>query len=140
MTAGMECDTVYDASYADGTSISDIRKRDRAGQLVLLGAKSSDASDEFALAAIGDYDKVFAESADAENADTTENRGTFWYLTTKAMGFAPVEHVSTHSCDTATEDGRQRLCWHLSGSGGYRAGESIALNTNTVWRSNGTRL
>ncbi len=60
-----------------------------------------------------------------------------WYLTSEySFGFAP--STTTINCFNADYDERDnsenRLSWHLSGYGGWRAGAAKELTTNSEWR------
>tara|TARA_B100000787_G_C16029422_1_gene222056 strand:- start:150 stop:515 length:366 start_codon:yes stop_codon:yes gene_type:complete len=91
----------------------------------ILGARYG-ASGNFKLAAIGDYNSVFASTTSASTANY--NRGTYWYMKspTGSMGFAQVSAVRLNSADTMETYAATRMSWHLdhSSAGGYRAGDT----------------
>ena len=97
------------------------------------------ASGNFKLAAIGDYNSVFAPTTSTSTA--YYNRGTYWYMRSPSgsMGFAQESAVSLGSADTMQGTyASTRMSWHLDqSSGGYRAGStSVGTLYKTVMYCN----
>jgi hypothetical protein len=124
LTAGLVCVTKYNEAYSHATLDVNVKLpvgASDAPAYAVLGARYSSGvnSGKFKMAAIGDYDYVFAERT---KSTAYENRGTWWYyLPAYSMGFAPSATVSLNSADTTS--GSDRMSWHIN-SGGYRAGHA----------------
>ena len=86
---------------------------------VLLGAKSTMASDSFLLCAMGDPSIAFAKTT--SNSVAKEHNGVYWYnVDSKSIGFAPQSKIGLSSADDLDDEGEKRLSWHWGR--GYRAG------------------
>ena len=132
LTAGLTCTTIYNSPYAHATLAGNV-KRYAVGAspyaYVILGARLG-ASGNFILAAVGDYDAVFAATSSTRTAYM--NNGVYWYFySPKSMGFAASPAVTLNSADVQTDPrSEDRLSWHLDqGSlGGFRVGTTTSLN------------
>ena len=132
LTTGLTCITKYQQPYAHATYSADVKQfavgaSDYA--YALLGARYGYGnSGNFKVAAIGDYDSVFASTSSSSTAYL--NRGTYWYHypgtgSAGSMGFAPDAAVSLSPADTASPGDNTRMSWNLDqSSGGHRAGST----------------
>ena len=51
----------------------------------------------------------------------------------KSFGFAPESNVTLYDVDNKDKQNKQRLSWHLTGRGGWRAGSTTGLYDDTRW-------
>ena len=92
------------------------------------------ASGYWTVAAGGQRSVVFATTV--LNTPTLENGSYFYFTANKSIGFAPNSTINQNGADVENRipcdagNGDLRLSWHLEGSGGWRAGCSISLNTS----------
>jgi len=133
LTSGLTCITKYSQLYAHATQVADVKEFAVGASpyaYAILGARYG-ASGNFKLAAVGEYDAVFAVTSSRYVA--YENSGTYWYnslLTgSKSMGFAPTSSVNLNNADYGDSD-PTRMSWHLTGGGGYRAGVASDSTSN----------
>ena len=125
LTAGLTCITKYSQPYWDNTYSSEVKQYAVGASpyaYALLGARYG-ASGNFKLAAMGDYDAVFAATSSFYSAYS--NSGTYWYFYPGySMGFAPSSFVSLGSrYDSSYYSDSNRMSWHLDHNGdGGRAG------------------
>ena len=123
LTTGLTCITKYQQPYAHATYSADVKQfavgaSDYA--YALLGARYGYGnSGNFKVAAIGDYDSVFASTSSSSTAYL--NRGTYWYHypgtgSAGSMGFAPDAAVSLSPADTASPGDNTRMSWNLDQS------------------------
>ena len=140
LTAGLTCTTIYNSPYAHATLAGNV-KRYAVGYspyaYVILGARLG-ASGDFILAAVGEYDAVFAATSSTTTA--YENNGVYWYFySPKSMGFAATSSVRLITADLLdnSETDSNRLSWHLDSpsadkatNGGYRVGTITGLNSD----------
>ena len=133
ITAGLTCYTHYNARYNHGTRSADVKAYAVGASpytYVIVGARNG-ASGQFLLAAVGEYDAVFAATSSQNMA--YENNGAYWYYySPKSMGFASGPAVVLGSADVQDSPSPEdRLSWHLDQrSGGYRVGTVKELNNN----------
>ena len=127
------CDTYYNEPYSHATQSDDVRTVGASTYThVILGARYG-ASGQFLLAAVGEYDAVFAATSSTTTA--YENNGVYWYFyPSKSIGFASDASVSLNTADTKDSPGSEdRLSWHLDvAAGGYRVGTTKYLNSDTA--------
>ena len=98
----------------------------------VLGARYG-ASGNFKLAAMGDYDAVFA-SRRWLRYSAYYNSGTYWYFYSgRSMGFAPSSSVSLNYWDVYSYYDSTRMSWKLDGYSGGRAG-SISDSTSGLYK------
>ena len=139
LTAGLTCTTIYNSPYAHATLAGNV-KRYAVGYspyaYVILGARLG-ASGDFILAAVGEYDAVFAATSSTTTA--YENNGVYWYFySPKSMGFAATSSVQLNTADDLNRGtDSNRLSWHLDNpsadkatNGGYRVGTITGLNSD----------
>ena len=124
LTAGLTCITKYSQPYSDSTSSSEVKQYAVGASpyaYVLLGARYG-ASGNFKLAAMGDYDTVFAATSSRYSAYS--NSGAYWYFYPgRSMGFAPSSSVDLSWYDYYNRYDSNRMSWYLdNGYGGVRAG------------------
>mmetsp|Transcript_23745 Transcript_23745/g.55377 ORF Transcript_23745/g.55377 Transcript_23745/m.55377 type:complete len:374 (-) Transcript_23745:103-1224(-) len=118
--------------YSHPTTIVDFLPPDKAlrGGSLLVGARRA-SEDILSVAAMGHADVVTAQRSDGS---TTHHNGVHWYcLPAVSVGFAPNSNVTLNQADTQHESSAQRLSWHLTGIGGYRAGSALGLNGSSEW-------
>lgn len=115
--------------------------------LTTAGMLSGCQGDTLMLAARRTGSAVYEVLGAASYADVTFNTGTGnvthnangieWYFSDNwSWGFtAGGDLVSRNSCDTASTNAAQRLCWHTHQgySGGWRAGTFTGLNNDQGW-------
>merc|ERR1740130_392690 len=125
LTSGLNCITKYSQPYTHVTSSAYVKQYAVGASpysYAIIGARYG-ASGNFKLAAVGEYDAVFADTDSRYVA--YENRGTYWYRSTvsasMSMGFAPTSSVNLNNADWQ-DPAPTRLSWHLDIAGGYRAG------------------
>ena len=121
----------YDKPYKHATSSSDLQVPSSA-EYVFVGARSPDGT--ITLGAFGTRAAVLR--ATPLNTPHLHN-GMYWYSTTgKSFGFAPTATIDQGSADTHYREDARRLSWFLdqSGWGGWRAGATLGLGSNTQWR------
>ena len=98
LTAGLTCITKYSEPYSDSTSTSEVKQYSIGASpyaYVVLGARYG-ASGNFKLAAMGEYDAVFAATYSRYTA--YYNSGTYWYHhSAHSMGFAPSSSIRLYS-------------------------------------------
>lgn len=115
-----------------GISLSQI-KADCSGTKVLL-ACATKGSSILRIAAMGDTVEVLRDVGSGRNAVNNHNGVDFYFSEESSMGFSPAGlGVNRSSCDTASSNGQDRMCWHTNGGsliGGYRCGESTGLDDN----------
>ena len=130
LTAGLTCITKYSQPYSHVTLVADVKQYSVGASpysYAILGARYG-ASGNFKLAAMGDYDAVFA--ATYEKYVAYENSGTYWYNSIQpgstSMGFAPTSSVHLSNPDVLDQNSATRLSWVLPQTGqnwgGWRAG------------------
>ena len=139
LTAGLNCITKYSKPYSDSTSSAEVKQYAVGTSpyaYAILGARYG-ASGAFKLAALGDYDAVFAATSSSGSYNIPEagrNRGTYWYhYSTRSMGFAPIPSVQLSHPDiyhaSSGSTTAKRLSWYLdTGGGGYRAGSGTMFS------------
>ncbi|UJR10254.1 hypothetical protein I4U23_014464 [Adineta vaga] len=126
---------IYDFNYGHETTVEELRTlRARCKKQIIVGAILGTASTELKIAAMGPSEILSLESPLNQ---PTKFGNVNWYLTPNySFGFAPA--CSTINCYCADygerENAENRLSWHLSGDGGYRAGIFKDLVHNTEWR------
>lgn len=95
------------------------------GTWVLIASQNLTNPGVLSLASVGKREDVFAKTFSVTEAK--EHRNTFWYFVDgKAFGFAESKHIQLSSADTV--EGADRLSWHLTGSSGWRSGNSSSIN------------
>lgn len=118
----------YTTTYAVGltTSIVSTILSSCTGNKLLLGCRPAGAT-IFTVAAMGNRADVLYSCASSTTC-THDANGVSWYFSDSySWGFAPGgSTVNRVSCDDVTTNGGSRLCWHTSGSTGYRCGSTIA--------------
>ncbi|CAF0845248.1 unnamed protein product [Adineta ricciae] len=128
-------DIIYDFNYGHVTTVDELRAlRSRCKKQIIVGAIQGNSSNVLRIAAMGPSDILLLDSPLNE---PTKFGNVNWYLTPNySFGFAPA--CSTINCNCADYNEREnsdnRLSWHLSGDGGYRAGVFKDLVHNTDWR------
>jgi hypothetical protein len=126
---------IYDFPYSHETTVEELRAlRPQCTEQIIVGAIKGNASMILSIGAIGPADILLLNSLLNQ---PTKYGNVHWYLTpTKSFGFAPL--TTTINCYNAdyivTDNSKNRLSWHLDGSGGYRAGVMIDLDENNQWR------
>ena len=126
----MKC---YDQPYSYVTTSSDFSACN--GIINFVGAKTSSSATTFAVGAFG-LNSIFSRTSSYSTA-TYDQGGAYWYfIPGYSFGFADVSSVSLNECDVGSSPNcASRLCWHMDlGAGGYRAGCTLGLNSDTTWR------
>ena len=88
------------------------------------------------VAAMGLRAHVLYDCSNFINCSHVTNGVAWYYSNSYSWGFAKGNAlVHRSSCDTATTNPNDRLCWHTqsSGSGGYRCGNITSLNSNSLY-------
>jgi len=121
----------YISSYGESTKedLPDIINNICTEDYLMMGCRYTGESRIQLLAWASREDVLYVTNSSSE---THEAEGTSWYFYEgKSWGFAiEGQSVNLVSCDTDSgeEDPYKRLCWHLTGYGGYRCGEDKGLN------------
>jgi len=120
--------------YNHASSMSDfVPPADLQGSALLVGARLA-RSEVLHVAAMGRADVI---TATRNNGTTRKHNGVHWYCYDwNSFGFAPSSKLKLSQADTFEPSCESRLSWHLTGTGGYRAGEVVTdmLNGNgTSW-------
>ncbi|CAF4291423.1 unnamed protein product [Rotaria sp. Silwood2] len=127
--------TIYDFPYSHKTTVEELRAlRSQCKKHIIVGAMQGSSSMILKIAAMGPSEIL---SLDSPLNQPTKFDNVHWYLTqSKSFGFAPSSTtINCLSADNGEKDNSEnRLSWHLTGSGGYRAGAVIDLNSNDKWR------
>ena len=129
---------VMDETYATGTTNADVQFAERgfSGKCLVVGAKTHAGSNQLVLAAFASAE--FVSTITPVNEPHESEYGVWWYNTpSTSFGFSPTSTVSQSSADTSSADSGYRLSWHIRaspGAGGYRAGATTNLNSNTDYR------
>ena len=134
ITAGLTCITKYSKPYADATFTAEVKQYAVGASpyaYAILGARLG-ASGDFILAAVGEYDAVFAATSSTTTA--YENNGVYWYFySPKSMGFAATSSVRLITADLLdnSETDSNRLSWHLDqpSNPSWRAGTAVGGST-----------
>eukprot|EP00976_Prorocentrum_cordatum_P094644 1189871-Prorocentrum_minimum.AAC.2 len=102
----------------------------------MLAAKASSAASTLSLLAAGETATAMAVTTSYNTAYL--HNGVYWYRrTSSAVGFASEAAILLNLADTVSNNCEYRLSWHFGGGagyGGYRAGCSTGLNSDTTWR------
>jgi len=107
----------YQETYANPTYAENLENIPKA-KWVMVAARQL-GSDKLLLAAVARRHDVLKKTAEG----THLANGVYWYLCPrKAFGFASHPSVLLRAADTCDEKGDDRLSWHLTGQGGWRAG------------------
>ena len=124
------CSLCYQVSYGTATTLSNINGC--TGPYIFVGALASSSSANFVLGAFAP--QTSATTQTARNQPNLIN-GVYWYCTSGySFGFSDVYSINQDFCDFADLSDRMKLCWHIGGGGGYRAGNTIDLNSNTIFQ------
>ena len=87
------------------------------------------------VAAMGNRSDVLYNCGSTSSCVYTANGVGWYYSNSYSWGFAQGgDSVTRSSCDTASTNPTYRLCWHTGGSGGYRCGATVGLNSATTWQ------
>ena len=132
-----DCTPCYDQWYNHGTQMSHIETCKTAAGVdgwIGMGAKYPASASSFRILAFIRAND-FVQSSSAFQAYGPHN-GVYWYMYNgKSVGFASTSSIYIlGGGDTSSSDCSNRLSWHLTGSGGWRAGCTTYLNINTAWR------
>ena len=139
LTAGLTCITKYSQPYSDSTSSSEVKQYAVGASpyaYAVLGARYG-ASGNFKLAAMGDYDAVFAATSSTYYAYS--NSGTYWYFYSgRSMGFAPSSSVDLYyssyygyyGIDRGSRYDSNRMSWYLN-NGYYTGGRAGSRGDST---------
>ena len=127
---------IYYATYSDPTTSSDILGSSYSQDdypYMCVGAYSSSSASTATVAACGLRGDVLTTTSSTSTA--YESNGVYWYFySPKSFGFSATSTISLGSADTASADCSYRLSWQLDqGSGGYRAGCTSDLGSDTTW-------
>ena len=120
----------YKDFYADIMD-DDTVLADCPGDLLMLSCRETDSS-TLTLLAQGDRSDVTFDTGFNSNVLHTAN-GVGWYFNTVfSWGFVREgDSVSKNECDVdSSVANNERLCWHLTNSGGYRCGATENLNAS----------
>jgi hypothetical protein len=126
---------IYDFTYGHVTTVEELRAlKLRCKKQIIVGAIQGSSSTILDIAAMGPSEILLLDSPLNE---ATKFGNVNWYLTPDySFGFAPSS--STVNCFCADygerDNSENRLSWHLSGDGGYRAGVFKDLVHNNQWR------
>ena len=125
----------YSGRYADiltSSVVSTILAQCNKTKLLL--ACKPVANSVYTLAAMGLRDDVLYDCGTSSTCTNVAN-GVGWYFNNAySWGFVNGgDAVTRSSCDTASTNPTARLCWHTGGSGGYRCGSTLSLNSATTW-------
>ena len=122
----------YQATYATSTTSSDLSSCS-GGASYFVGAISSAYPTIISVGAFG-TSGIFTATYSTSVA-YYDSQGAYWYdYPGKSFGFADNSAVTLNTCDTASTDCVSRLCWHLDQNvGGYRAGCTLGLNSDSTW-------
>ena len=128
----------YDEPYSNNTIEAYLTACAAMGYtFVFVGAKNSSDTTQFYIGSFGISSNVFRQT-DSTNTAILDPGGAYWYnYPTLSFGFASSSSIYLNSCDLGEGSGdcESRLCWHLSaGVGGYRAGCTVSLNSDSSWR------
>lgn len=119
----------YAKTYSHGTKVAELDALH--GTKFLVAARRTGA-DILTVAAMGDRDQVLRRTTSRTEAH--EHNGAHWYcFKGKGFGFAPNGTVNVGSADTHDKDSPHRLSWHMTGSGGWRAGSACRLSDSAEW-------
>ncbi|CAF1051250.1 unnamed protein product [Adineta steineri] len=126
---------IYDFTYGHVTTVEELRElKLRCKKQIIVGAIQGSSSTILKLAAMGPSEILLLDSPLNE---PTKFGNVNWYLTPDySFGFAPSCSVINCFCaDYGEKDNSEnRLSWHLSGDGGYRAGIFKDLVHDNEWR------
>ncbi|KAL5464049.1 hypothetical protein EMCRGX_G033006 [Ephydatia muelleri] len=125
----------YDQPYSSTTTTYSLDACNET-QIVFVGAKSSTSSTVFAIGAFG---SPYVFTARYSTATAYYDIGdAYWYrYPFYSFGFTNSSSINLNTCDYGQyiNDCGSRLCWHLDqNAGGYRAGCTVDLNSDTTWR------
>ncbi|CAE8590396.1 unnamed protein product, partial [Polarella glacialis] len=106
----------------------------RAGYAADGDGRTAQSCRGLAVAASGWRDLALAHTARCQAA--TRHNDAQWYLDPgRAFGFAASEDaIERRRGGADVGSGGERLSWHLDGNGGYRAGWTECLNSDSSWR------
>ncbi|KAL5508939.1 hypothetical protein EMCRGX_G004208 [Ephydatia muelleri] len=125
----------YDQPYSSTTTTYSLDACSDT-QIVFAGTKSSTSSTMFAIGAFGSP-YVFTARYSTATA-YYDIGGAYWYrYPFYSFGFTNSSSINLNTCDYGQyiNDCGSRLCWHLDqNAGGYRAGCTVDLNSDTTWR------
>ena len=137
----------YDEPYSDYTNQSSFSScLTGDGYSLFVGAKENSTSEKFYIGAYGPSSVITTNTSNDSSAylpSWHEGYNVYWYYYPgQSFGYAPIATVILDSADVYDFSDIQRLSWHTHfgadrGSfrvGGYRAGDIIGLNDDTVWR------
>ncbi|CAF0851477.1 unnamed protein product [Adineta steineri] len=103
------------------------------GTRLLLGCRPV-GSAVLTVAAMGDRAAVLYDCGSARQCTYVANGVGWYYSDSYSWGFVNgTDIVARNSCDEGSSNADYRLCWHTGGSGGYRCGATIGLNSDTTW-------
>ena len=120
----------YDEQYDHRTKDDSFDTIPAGATYIFVGARDPDG--KIVVGAIGERSVVLQETSLNQ---PNEHNGLYWYFTKgKAFGFSPTDEIECSSADVHDKNNNQRLSWHLTGSGGYRAGSNCDLNSDKKYR------
>jgi hypothetical protein len=117
------------ALYSSPTSQADLDPG--RGKWLLVGARQRH-SETLLLAAVARREDVVKVTDSDRHNETHFANGVYWYNSPgKAFGFSSHPNVELRSADICDEEGHNRLSWHLTSQGGWRAGHVKNLNRDS---------
>lgn len=126
---------IYNFPYNHKTTVEELRALEsQCKNKIIVGAINGSASLKLEIAAMGPSEIL---SLNSPLNQPTIYGSVNWYLTpNKSFGFAPSS--TTINCNSAdheeADNSENRLSWHLSQGGGWRAGAVKNLGDNNEWR------
>jgi len=104
------------------------------GEKIIMACRQT-GSDDLTLLAAAPREDVFRVTSTTGRKGQISNGSKFYVWSHMVWGFGGLEDDvdgSSGPCDY--ENGDDRLCWFLTGSGGYRCGSAKGLNRRTDWQ------
>ncbi len=131
-----QCSVCQDEPYSYATLSADIERCKSMGNFIAVAARNSGESTLHMVAGL--YSSELTQTSSTSTAAGPKNGAYWYYFPGKSFGFASLPAVDLNTADTtasASSGCEYRLSWHLENYyGGYRAGCTLNLNTDTTWR------
>ena len=129
----------YDVIYATATTTSDLSSCAQGDDYyVFVGAKKNSSSTNVYIGAFAPNSvlTITTSSTSIAYKPTLNGYNVYWYnYPSNSFGFAPNSTINLNSADIVNRYGNQdnRLSWHLTTGGGWRAGKYTELNSDATW-------
>ncbi|CAF1404016.1 unnamed protein product [Adineta steineri] len=125
---------LYDQPYSHHTTTTNLLDAAKScSNQVLVGARRNATIPQLELAAVGPVNVLQQQTV----LNTPVKYGdVYWYsMTLKSFGFSPNNKTIQSTGDSFDSSSTLRLSWHLDQrEGGYRAGSTLPLNQDAIWR------